>query len=265
MAVLQFATYADMVTPSSVSATSELDGFPPENVAIIGKPFRSWRSSSVAASEYLELVFPAPKTLVGVFLDQVLAGKVTVKGQATLVSAEVQDGIINPMPTDIRINRRKQMFLYSAPTLRQVVRLYPGTQVFDDPNVTGFEIGSVVPVTAWRSFPDHFEAPMNWKRMQSVTTVALLGGGVQQQQEGRAYVQITLGNSLFLYSALTEFLARLNAPPGEPIIIAEEQRVTTPDASLIYMMARQSQGTAGDPMAQRISTFGSGMVFEELI
>jgi hypothetical protein len=265
MAFLQYATYADMVIPSSVAASSELPGFPPENVAVLGKPFRSWRSSITTVGEYIELTFPTAKLLVGVFVDQVLAGKLTFKGQATLVSAEVQHGIINPMPTDIRINRRKQMFLYGSPTSLQVLRIYPETPVTDDPNVATFEMGSIVPVTAWRTFPDHFEAPMTWKRMQSVTQVGLLGGGMQQQAEGRAYVQMTIGNTNFLYPSLATFLAQLNAPPGEPIIIAEEQRVVSVDPSLVYLMSRLGQGTSGDPVSQRISTYGSGLVYEELI
>jgi hypothetical protein len=262
---LQYAQYGDMVMPTSVSASSELVGFPPTNISVLGKQFRSWRSVGLA-DEWIEMSFATPQPLIGLFMDQVLANNVNVGVKETVVATEIGVAYTSPVPIDQRVNRRKVLLMFTgAPPVVAVVKLsfnlFGGTAPLPGETVPGIELGGVVPITAWRDFPDHFQAPLRWRRMQSVTTVGLLGGGTQQQQEGHAYVQLALSNTYFKYIALPDFLARLNSPPGQPILIYENSIHS--DVSQTYLMARLAVGA--DEFEERVTTFQSQIVFEEMI
>ena len=214
----------------------------------------------------IEVDLPTAKLLVGVFVDQVLAGELTFRGKRRWYQRKCSMGLsIRCLPI-FASTGASRCFLYGSPTSLQVLRNLPrDASVTDDPNVATFEMGSIVPVTAWRTFPDHFEAPMTWKRMQSVTQVGLLGGGMQQQAEGapaddhrQHQFPVPIRWPPSWRNSTRRQVSRLSLPKN-----SAWYRWTR---SLVYFRCRGwARGTSGDPVSQRISTYGSGLVYEELI
>ena len=256
---LQFATYADMPSPLTVSASSEAVGFPAANCRVIQKPFRTWHSNA-AGAQWLRYDYAAPISLAGVFTNIITSGTLEIRTRATLVASEVSQFTLNPVLTDQRVQRSKYLWTPVSPVSVQSVILYPTVQT--DVTIPGYELGAIVPITAWRDFADIIESPLRWSRLQSISSTGMLGGGIQQNSEGRAYVRVTLSNSHWKYTAMADFLAKLNANPGQPILIYED-RFANGDRSQAYLMQRITNGE--DQIEESVTTFTSQMVFEELV
>ncbi|MCH8029052.1 MAG: hypothetical protein IH874_03875 [Candidatus Dadabacteria bacterium] len=146
-------------TYTAVGST-EAAGRPATNISELGRPSKSWRSTTTGEQSVV-LDFSTARSVPSVFLDNCNFATVKIQGNAADVwtSPSFDSGNLT-LNNDPKLGRRKRLIDLTAFNLR-FMRILISSQTVDD-NASFYEIGDVASVQTIATLTENIEYPLRW-------------------------------------------------------------------------------------------------------
>ena len=256
MAINTYQATASSFTFTAWATASAVD-HPPSNLALQTAPYRTWRSRSLASGqERIVIQLALPLGIATVYLTNANFAAVSIytsiDGGWTWVSQAASQAVTR----DPRTGRRQAWIAFSAVSNVTHVRLDCATP---DAGATYFELGSVSVSTSAVPFSDNPQWPVRCIVHRAATRLDYLTGGGEVHEDGRAYVELTMGSGVFdrRTTIVTELFKVIDFTRATPFVLYENRGNT----AQAYFLRRVDDAE----ITERVGVASTSLTFVECI